>query len=137
MILRLTIAAILGLCPLCQAQDEYPTSTSPVPGGRYEIVQSPILARDTFKLDRVQGRVWRLVVGQDGKKLLESMHVRDAPLISSDATGPRFQLFLSGIQARDTFLIDSATGMVWIVTTITDSEGKGLYDAWIEVETSK
>jgi len=115
------------------AQDEsgkYPTLTSAIPGARFEIVQSSIIARETFKLDRVTGRVWQLAKNPKDVILWEETSVRSRPSIAPMATSVRFQIFLSGIAARYAFLIDSLTGNVWQLTRLT-SEGEPDELAWI------
>jgi len=132
-----TLATALILCVACHAQEsrKYPTSTSAIPPARYEIVQSPILARDTFKLDRFRGRVWQRVETADKTIVWELMVITDEPGISASAAVPRFQLYLSGIVARDSFLVDTISGTVWTETSVTDSEGKELYLAWVPIQT--
>jgi hypothetical protein len=98
------------------SQDRRPAAlSSPITNGRFEIVQSPMAAQYTFKLDRVRGQVWQHVESK-GESLWEPMLVVPPPDVST-GTLPRFQIMLSGIVARDSFLIDSQTGSVWILTS--------------------
>lgn len=65
-----TIAA-LGLCflPLLAfAQDSHPSSLSTtVPSyARYEVVQSPLVAKLTIRLDRFTGETWQFVTTAEG-----------------------------------------------------------------------
>ncbi|WP_343725756.1 hypothetical protein [Herbaspirillum huttiense] len=83
---------------------------------RYEIVQSPMAARWTFKLDRYTGTVWQLVTTSDNDLTWEGMLIVQSPIVTSPSK-PRFQLFTSGIAARHTFLLDTETGRTWQLTT--------------------
>ncbi|NUU04233.1 hypothetical protein [Herbaspirillum robiniae] len=89
--------------------------TNAVPNARYEIVQSPMAARWTFKLDRHTGGVWQLVATSDNGLTWEGMVVVQPPTVNSPSK-PRFQLFTSGIAARYTFLLDTETGRTWQLT---------------------
>jgi hypothetical protein len=79
---------------------------------RYEITQSSIVVRNTFRLDKYTGRIHQMVKDKDGTLLWEEMIVHDRPLISAP-TVVRFQLFNSGIAVRHTYLLDTATGATW------------------------
>ncbi|MDR6586357.1 hypothetical protein [Herbaspirillum frisingense] len=91
-------------------------TTSAIPNARYEIVQSPMAARWTFKLDRYTGTVWQLVSTPDSGLTWEGMMIVQSPIVASSSK-PRFQLFTSGIAARHTFLFDTETGRTWQLTT--------------------
>lgn len=86
-------------------------ATSPSPSARYEILQSSITMRDTYRLDRFTGRVDRLISTGDGPKW-KMLPVRGG-LPSTQSTEPRFQLFLSGTATKGTYLIDTLTGKTW------------------------
>jgi len=86
-------------------------STTPPQNARYEIVQSQLVRRNTFRLDRFAGNVAQLTSGLLGM-MWEEMYIRDFPKIEQP-TEARFQLFTSGLMARDTFLIDTKTGKTW------------------------
>ena len=91
---------------------------------RFEILQSSIAAKLTFRLDRYSGRVWQIVKTKDDDITWEEMPVIDLPK-SKTASKPHFQLFTSGLAARHTFLIDNETGKTWVVVTSkrTDKDG--------------
>lgn len=119
---------LIGLLLLClfgsarADQDTHPetTVTSSLVSGRYEIVQSTLSAKLTFKLDRYSGRVWQLVKDSEENYLWQETVVQGL----SGAGGalpavPNFQIFLSGLTAKDTLLFDVATGRAWVLTTLT------------------
>lgn len=89
--------------------------TSPVTGARFEIVQSGVVARLTFRLDRYSGAVAQLVSTKSDGLTWEDMNVLGLPRVTP--TKPRFQIFTSGIAARYTFLLDSETGKTWQVVS--------------------
>jgi hypothetical protein len=64
------------------------------------------------------------------------MFVEDPPPVPPMETAPRFQIFISGIVARHTFLVDSSTGTVRQLVKIT-REGREDYMAWVQIKTSK
>jgi hypothetical protein len=106
-------------------------TTAPA-GARYEIVQSTLAARWTFRLDRFTGRVWQLVRTKDDDNAWEEMRVFERPQLQAP-TRPRFQLFTSGLAARHTFLLDSDSGRTWVVVTGKRKEQDGTeteYNAW-------
>jgi hypothetical protein len=89
-------------------------STPPV-DARYEIVQSQLAAKWTFRLDRFTGRVSQLVKNSDDDSTWERMEIIGLPAITPARA--RFQIFTSGLAARYTFLIDTTTGITWMVVT--------------------
>jgi hypothetical protein len=90
--------------------------TSPPPNSRFEIMQSPLTTKWTFRLDRYAGRVWQLAKTKDGGNTWEEMTVVDRTRLPT-ARKPRFRLFTSGLGARHTFLIDADTGKTWVVVS--------------------
>lgn len=99
-----------------------PQASATPPSGRYEIVRSSLFARLTFKLDKFTGRVWELVERKDEQLAWEPMEVASPSQVPQTSTVPRFQISLSGILARDSFLLDSLSGTVWIYTVATDPQ---------------
>lgn len=113
------LGAVLSMFTgMALAQDYTPSAqlTSGVPNARFEIVQSPLAAKWTFRLDRYTGNIWQLVRTLNEDNAWESMPVIDLPRILP-ATRPRFQLFAGGLAVRHTFLIDTDTGKTWTLTT--------------------
>ena len=88
--------------------------TSTPAGARFEVLQSTLAAKWTFRLDRFTGRVWLLVKTADDDNAWEEMQVYQRPETPSP-TRARFQLFTSGLAARHTFLIDGDSGKTWVV----------------------
>ncbi len=133
-------SSVLALClalasSLSLAQDRAAViheQTSPVPGARFEVLQSTVAARWTFRLDRHTGRIWQLVKTRDDDNTWEEMPVVGLPQAGGTAR-PRFQLFASGLAARHTFLLDTDTGRTWVVVRGTRRGADGVeaeYFAW-------
>jgi hypothetical protein len=93
--------------------------TSAIPGARFEIIQSELAAKWTFRLDRFSGHVWQLVKTKDDDDAWEAMRIVGLPVIANPST-PRFQIFSSGIAVKFTFLIDTVSGQTWTLTTLTN-----------------
>jgi hypothetical protein len=91
-------------------------TTSP-PDARFEIIQSQLAAKWTFRLDRYSGNVHQLVKTKSGGNAWEQMPIQGLPKIPNPSK-PRFTIFTSGLAARHTFLMDSSTGRTWIVTEV-------------------
>jgi hypothetical protein len=101
------------------AQDQpsniHQQTTAPA-NARFEIVQSELAVKWTFRLDRFAGRVAQLVKTKEDDVAWERMEVVGLPAIPTP-TRARFQLFTSGLAARNTFLIDTDTGKSWVMVS--------------------
>jgi hypothetical protein len=132
------IIGMMALCLIAHAEDgvrQIATVATSVAPGRYEIVQSAIVARDTFRLDRYTGRVWQFVHDTD-KDAMEWQEVLvENPIKLTSQNTPRFQIVMFGIKAADTLLFDVISGRTWQYTNIT-AEGKHPGAMWLLVDTS-
>lgn len=126
-----------GATVTAQPQD-YPApghqQTSPSATARYEVLQSPLAMRWTFRLDRIHGRVWQLLKTPEDNNRWEEMPVTDLPRVRSAVPQrARFQLFASGLGAYQTFLLDMDTGKTWTVVTRQRKNADGTeteFSAW-------
>lgn len=100
-------------------------STTTAPDSRYEIVQSQLAARWTFRLDRYNGEVMQLLLNKEKENVWEKVLVVDLPRVKNPIR-PRFQIFTSGLAARHTFLLDTMTGKTWtlIFDSVPTTEGE-------------
>jgi len=98
--------------------------TSPAADGRYEIVQSSLAARWTFKFDRFSGRVYQLM-GANGEIVGWQEIPRQLDRLDSDIVPnkPNYQLFTSGLAVKFTFLLNVRTGATW---ELVEKKGGGL-----------
>jgi len=131
-IAMLAVWSICGNCCLAQ-QDATPIhveSTAPA-DSRYEIVQSTLVARLTFKLDKQTGHVSQLVHDSGGDETWELMPVVGLPAVSSP--GCHYQLFLSGLAVRFAFLVNTDSGRVWQLQKATDPTTKEETEGWVPI----
>jgi hypothetical protein len=81
---------------------------------RYQLVQSTLVARATYRIDKVLGRVDQIVMREDSTITWQRMprleHPSGDPQVASRVN---YQLFLSGIANRHTFLMNLHNGATW------------------------
>ena len=111
----LSVTLIAWTAQAQQPSDIHQSTTTPA-NARFEIVQSELAAKWTFRLDRFTGHVAQLVRTPSDENTWEEMTIVALPEIGS-LSRPRFQIFTSGIAARHTFLIDTDTGQTWVIVT--------------------
>ena len=107
------LLSLIATSALAAQDQSVPAATSQAEGTRYEVVQSPLAEKWTFKLDRFTGRVWQLVLASTDDFVWELMTVRGLGTSSSNA--PRFQIFTSSIAVKYIFLIDTELGRTWVL----------------------
>ena len=103
--------------------------------GRFEIVQSPLAAKWTFRLDRHSGQVDQLVKTYRGGNSWQGMPMIGLPR-TTGINKPRFVLFTSGLAARHTFLIDTTTGEAWapLTTFPGEDDDSDAVTGWVPFE---
>jgi hypothetical protein len=94
------------------AENQSAISTTLGSTARYEIVQSELAVRYTFRVDRVCGNVSQLVQTADDDLTWQIVEVVGKPACAADGRA-RYQLFSSGLAARNTFLMNTDTGATW------------------------
>ena len=112
----LFVLLLLSCIATGQQPENHQQSTPPV-NARFEIVQSGLLARTTFRLDRYTGRVSQLVQTSTGDATWEQMEIQRLLLAAPTPTRAHFQIFTSGLAARHTYLIDTDSGQTWVLVT--------------------
>ena len=111
------LVAVLPVPVRAQEMLTPPHSSSTIsPNAKYEIVQSHLAAKWTFRLDRVCGFVSQLVKTPDGSTAWEAMPIEKRPNCVGDGAS-HYQLFSSSLAARYTFLMNTDTGTSWVLTT--------------------
>lgn len=121
----LALVILFGLKSAPEALGQEPpaavhSTTAVSSDSRFELVQSPLVARLMLRVDRFSGVVSQLVVDTKSKEYWWSkirMSQRSATefTVYSDQR-VHFQLFTSGIVVRNTFLMDVETGKTWSLT---------------------
>jgi hypothetical protein len=112
------VALTLVFCPpvLPARQVDHPVHVSSVApaGARFEVVQSAISARGTYRVDKFTGSVDVLAMRPDSSIVWQPI-----PRLqhSQEDTRPpgqaNYQLFLSGIAMRFSVLVNVNTGATW------------------------
>jgi hypothetical protein len=108
--------AMIATCVAQDLPNNVHQFTTPPPNARFEIVQSELTVKWTYLLDRFTGEVYQLVVKGDGSLAWDSMIVDPIPQFNAKQPHPRFQIFTSGLAAKNTFLLDTYSGFTWTVT---------------------
>ena len=89
--------------PIAVKAQEMPTlahsSSTLAPNARYQIVQSHLAAKWTFRLDRVCGLVSQLIKTPDGGAAWEAMLIEKRPKCLDDGAS-HYQLFSSSLARR-------------------------------------
>jgi len=81
---------------------------------RYQIIQSSIAARGTYKVDTYKGNVYQLVVDRNNNETWELLSRIGHSNNDIQIEGQRnYELFLSTIAMRFTYLINVNTGATW------------------------
>jgi hypothetical protein len=96
--------------------------TTPPLNARYEIIQSQLSAKGTYKLDRACGNVYQMTKSSKDYLSWDEMPVFNLPKCTNDAR-PRYQLFISGLAARHSYLINTETGTTWVIVKIKTKSG--------------
>ncbi|TAM27239.1 MAG: hypothetical protein EPN62_00175 [Candidimonas sp.] len=82
---------------------------------KYEIVQSPLLARLTIRLDRFTGETWQFV-NTAKKSFAWQLMPRISMAHDEKIPGKvNYQIFVSGIRAQITILMNTNTGTSWYI----------------------
>jgi hypothetical protein len=135
---RVAVLMAVLLLAVSGAADEgvvHNTTTS-APDARYEIVQSGLAMRFTFRLDRWTGSISQLVEGSDEELVWEPMRIV-ALSAGQSQQRPRFQIFTSNLAARTTFLLDQSTGRTWQLMSTKQVDANGIEistQAWFPVD---
>ncbi len=112
----LFVTTLLILCKPSFAEDIPINQSSTVPEyARFEIVQSSLLAKLTLRLDRVTGETWQFVETKGGSYAWQRMPRIKMPNDTKLPNKVNYQIFLSGIRAQLTVLMNTNTGVSWYV----------------------
>lgn len=81
---------------------------------RYQIVQSTISARGTYKVDTYAGKVYQLVVDGSNNETWELLKRIGNDTNDKQVDGKQnYQIFLSSLAMKFTYLINVNTGATW------------------------
>lgn len=107
------------------SQENYQSHSSTISdNSRFEIVQSDIGVKFTFKIDKYSGNVYLLVQGV--KNLTwQLMDVEKQDNDVKKENQVNYQIFTSGLGVKYTFLMNVNTGITWQI--VKDSESEELF----------
>jgi hypothetical protein len=120
------------LAPPASAQEDFTpphTSSTISDGARFEIVQSQLAAKWTFRLDRMCGLVHQLVSTKDGGEAWEFMSIEDHPVCKMDGKA-HYQLFSSSLAAKFTFLMNTDSGRTWFIVSKKDQPDEHIWETF-------
>ena len=105
-----------GSSPLLADGENATNLSTTVPdSARFEVVQSPLLAKLAFRLDRFSGETWQFVSTQDNSYAWQRIKRISVPNDKKVSGKVNYQIFLSGIRAQVTILINTTTGASWYI----------------------
>ena len=113
LILFLTLI-LLAFSATAQSKYNNQTATTSPASGRYEIITSSIALRETYLLDKETGDTWQLVSGYSGyvwEQIPRQEHPHD--IVPEHHKGAVYQITLSGIAVKGSYLINTLTGATW------------------------
>lgn len=104
------------------SQNDTYSSLQTTMDGRYEIIQSPIARKLTFKIDKVEGNVWQLVQTSSGGVAWQTIHVALIIADDKEANSNNYRFFFSGIALKDCFIYNVKTGRCWVLVESSNKE---------------
>lgn len=112
----LVVLAVLAAIAFAQVRQE-PVATAPPLAARYEIVQNSRAIRETYLLDRYTGSTWSFVQSAD-KLVWERIpkEAHDGDHVPAEWSGPAYQISVSGLAAKATYMINVITGATWVLS---------------------
>lgn len=117
--LLLLLAFVMPTVAKSQANQTHSTNSNE--GSRFMIVQSPIAVRLTFKLDTYTGDVYQMVIDANGKNLWQHVDRNFTSLPDTRLPETKnYDLFVSTLGMRYTFLINTNSGATWQLTEDTN-----------------
>lgn len=111
---------------IAQDTERHSQSTSLV-GGRYEIIMSDKAAKYSFRIDKFRGDVYLLVNTDKGEIGWEKMHVEASLFDPNSSDSINYQLYMSGIASKYTFLMNVNTGTTWQLVEDTSNKKNSVY----------
>lgn len=94
--------------------------------GRFEIIQSNMLAMQTFKIDKISGFICNLAMREDSTYTWDPVEVEQSKYNVKKPNVINYQLYISGIAARYCFLLNINNGLTWQLKK--DDNGKFCFE---------
>lgn len=104
------------------ADDNYSAVRTSVDNGRYEIVQSEIMRRLIFLLDKYTGDVYQNLLSTKDERVWRKLKKAGSSNDVTPQTQINYQLFVGGFSVQDIFLLNINTGETWYIFKDTETE---------------
>ena len=104
------------------ADDNYSAVRTSVDNGRYEIVQSEIMRRLIFLLDKYTGDVYQNLLSTKDERVWRKLKKVGSTNDVTPQTQINYQLFVGGFSINDIFLLNINTGETWYIFKDTETE---------------
>ncbi len=104
------------------ADDNYSAVRTSVDNGRYEIVQSEIMRRLVFLLDKYTGDVYQNLLSTKDERVWRKLEKVGSSNDVTPKTQINYQLFVGGFSINDIFLLNINTGETWYIFKDTETE---------------
>ena len=104
------------------ADDNYSAVRTSVDNGRYEIVQSEIMRRLIFMLDKYTGDVYLNLLSTKDERVWRKLKKVGSTNDVTPQTQINYQLFVGGFSINDIFLLNINTGETWYIFKDTETE---------------
>ncbi|MGE0353539.1 MAG: hypothetical protein AB7I33_00490 [Gemmatimonadales bacterium] len=117
------LPALILITPLAAQRDWHApqVQSTPVESARFQILQSELVLRSTYRLDRWRGDVWELILQDDGRFSWRAVERLPHTVPDTRVEGrPNYQMFLSGLANSFTFLLNTNTGATWQMEVAAD-----------------
>ena len=95
------------------AIDRYSAVRTSVDNGRYEIVQSEVMRRLIFMIDKYTGDIYQNVLSTGDERVWRKLSKIGDSKDFSPKTQINYQLFVGGFNVQDIFLLNINTGETW------------------------
>ncbi len=114
--LACVIAITVGTAARAQLPEQEPVATAPPSAAIYELIQTSRAMKETYLLDRYTGDSWQLVQSTERyvwQRIPREAHVKN--FIPKNWLGPVYQVSVSGLAAKGTYMVNVATGATWVL----------------------
>lgn len=116
LLILLTGLIVFALVTSAQLPTHEPVATAPPLIAKYELIQNSRAMKETYLLNRYTGQSWQLVQStrrQAWQKIPKETH--EADFVPKGWSEPAYQVSVSGLAAKGTYMINVITGATWVL----------------------
>ena len=116
LLISLAVLIFLTVVTFAQLPTHEPVTTMPPLSAKYELIQNSRAMRETYLLNRNTGQSWELVKSEQRyiwQKIPKEQHKSDFTPVGW--SGPVYQVSVSGLAAKGTYMINVITGATWVL----------------------